>query len=129
MMCTLLASTVMLGSCDSLSNISNGFLLDVVISGPGVSNHEATLEMGKTLQLSAQEILGGTSDMVWKSYDESVATVDKKSGLVTPVAPGRVRITAYTDTKDVANGDYIFVTVVGASMSVVPDAIDQSLAD
>ena len=129
MMCTLLASTVMLGSCDSLSNISNGFLLDVVISGPGVSNHEVTLEMGKTLQLSAQEILGGTSDMVWKSYDESVATVDKKSGLVTPVAPGRVRITAYTDTKDVANGDYIFVTVVGASMSVVPDAIDQSLAD
>lgn len=119
----------MLGSCDSLSNISNGFLLDVVISGPGVSNHEVTLEMGKTLQLSAQEILGGTSDMVWKSYDESVATVDKKSGLVTPVAPGRVRITAYTDSKDVANGDYIFVTVVGASMSVVPDAIDQSLAD
>jgi len=125
----LLASTMTLGSCDSMSNISNGFLLDVTISGPGVSNHEVTLEMGKTLQLSAQEILGGTSDMVWRSYDESVATVDKKSGLVTPVAPGRVRITAYTDTKDFANGDYVFITVVGASISVVPDAIDQSLAD
>lgn len=125
----LIASTMMLGSCDSLSNMSNGFLLDVTISGPGVSNHEVTLEMGKTLQLSAQEALNGMSDMVWKSYDESVATVDKKSGLVTPVAPGRVRITAYTDTKDVANGDYVFVTVVGASLSVVPDAIDQSLAD
>ena len=125
----LLTATMMLGSCDSLSNMSNGFLLDVTISGPGVNNHEVTLEMGKTLQLSAKETLNGMSDMVWKSYDESVATVDKKSGLVTPVAPGRVRITAYTDTKDVANGDYVFVTVVGASLNVVSDAIDQSLAD
>ena len=101
----------------------------MVISGPGVVNHEATLEMESTLQLSCAEKFSGMNEVVWTSLDESVAKVDARSGLVTPVAPGRVKITAYTDTEPVRNGDYIYVTVVGKSISIVNDALNQSLAD
>jgi hypothetical protein len=110
--------------------MDNGtFLFDMVISGPGVVNHEATLEMESTLQLSCAEKFSGMNEVVWTSLDESVAKVDARSGLVTPVAPGRVKITAYTDTEPVRNGDYIYVTVVGKSISIVNDALNQSLAD
>jgi len=49
--------------------------------------------------------------------------------VVTPVATGIVRIDAYTDTKNVRQGDYVMVTVVGKSLGVIDDALDQSLAD
>lgn len=45
------------------------------------------------------------------------------------VASGTVRIYAYTDTKDVRQGDYVLVTVVGKSIVVVGDALNQSLAE
>lgn len=125
---TLAVSTSVLTSCDSMANLDKTVLLDFNISGPGVSNHEVTIEIGNTLQLSCREILGGMSEVVWKSYDESIATIDA-NGVVTPVAPGRVKITAYSDTENVRNGDYVFVTVVAKGMSVVNDALDQSLAD
>lgn len=129
-MLSMVGAVSLFGGCKEVANMDNGFMLtDVVISGPGVNNHEVLLEMESTLQLSARETFQGMSDMVWKSYDESVATVDPKSGLVTPVAPGTVKITAYTNTKDVANGDYIIVTVAGKSLAVIGDALDQSLAD
>ena len=76
-----------------------------------------------------QEKYDGMTDMIWKSEDESIAKVDYKTGLVTPVAPGTVKITAYTDTKDVRQGDYIMITVVGKSLSVIDDGLDQSEAD
>jgi len=47
----------------------------------------------------------------------------------TPVAPGTVKITAYTDTENVRQGDYIFITVVGKSLVVSSVALDQSLAE
>ena len=126
----MLLSATALTSCDALANLDNGtFLGDMVISGPGVNNHEAILEMESTLKLSCAEKFSGMNDVVWKSYDESVATVDERSGVVTPVAPGTVKITAYTDTENVRQGDYIFITVVGKSLVVVGDALDQSLAD
>ena len=122
----IMGSIMLFGGCKELSNYDNGFmLLDVVISGPGVSNHAAMVEMESTLQLSAQEKFDGMTDMVWKSFDESIAKVDPKTGLVTPVAPGTVN----TDTKDVRQGDYIMITVVGKSLGVIDDALDQSLAD
>ena len=126
----IMGSIMLFGGCKELSNYDNGFmLLDVVISGPGVSNHAAMVEMESTLQLSAQEKYDGMTDMIWKSEDESIAKVDYKTGLVTPVAPGTVKITAYTDTKDVRQGDYIMITVVGKSLSVINDALDQSQAE
>ena len=69
------------------------------------------------------------NEVVWTSLDESVVKVDARSGLVTPVAPGTAMVKAYTDTKIVRQGDYIIITVVGKGLSIVNDALDQSLAD
>jgi hypothetical protein len=38
-------------------------------------------------------------------------------------------VKAYTDTEDVRQGDYVVITVVGKSLIVIGDALDQSLAD
>ncbi len=48
---------------------------------------------------------------------------------MTPVAPGTAMVKAYTDTKTVRQGDYVVITVIGKSLSVIGDALDQSLAD
>ena len=126
----MLLSATALTSCDALSNLDNGtFLGDMVISGPGVANHEATLEMESTLQLKCAEKFSGMNEVRWRTADPNIAKVDETSGLVTPVAPGIVRIDAYTDTENVRQGDYVMVTVVGKSISIVGDALDQSQAD
>ncbi len=96
---------------------------------PGVANHEATLEMESTLQLKCAEMFSGMNEVRWRTADPNIAKVDETSGLVTPVAPGIVRIDAYTDTENVRQGDYVMVTVVGKSLIVVDDALNQSLAD
>ena len=126
----MLLSATALTSCDALANLDNGtFLGDMVISGPGVANHEATLEMESTLQLKCAEMFSGMNEVRWRTADPNIAKVDETSGLVTPVAPGIVRIDAYTDTENVRQGDYVMVTVVGKSLSVIDDGLDQSLAD
>ena len=46
----LVATTGVFSSCDALSNLDNGtFLGDMVISGPGVSDHKLTIEMESTV--------------------------------------------------------------------------------
>ena len=102
---------------------------DMVISGPGVVNHALTIEMESTVQLTCAEKFSGMNEVVWTSLDETVVKVDARSGLVTPVAPGTAMVKAYTDTKIVRQGDYIIITVVGKGLSIVNDALDQSLAD
>ena len=126
----MVATTGVFSSCDALSNLGNGtFLGDMVISGPGVSNHAVTIEMESTVQLYCAEKFSGMNEVVWKSYDESVVKVDERTGVLTPVAPGTAKVTAYTDTEPVRQGDYVMVTVVGKGISIVDDALDQSLAD
>lgn len=64
-----------------------------------------TLPISMTLQLKVTE---GYNDLTWSSDDEEIATVDE-NGLVTPKAPGKVRITA-------AEGEYrdsITIRIVG----------------
>ena len=122
----MVATTGVFSSCDALSNLDNGtFLGDMVISG----NHEATLEMESTLQLYCAEMFSGMNEVRWRTSDPNIAKVDETSGVVTPVATGIVRIDAYTDTKNVRQGDYVMVTVVGKSLGVIDDALNQSLAD
>ena len=126
----LVATTGVFSSCDALSNLDNGtFLGDMVISGPGVSDHKLTIEMESTVQLKCAEKFSGMNDVVWTSSDESIVKVDARSGVITPVAPGTAMVKAYTDTEDVRQGDYVVITVVGKSLIVIGDALDQSLAD
>jgi hypothetical protein len=126
---SLVASTTVLSSCEVYGSLDNStFLGDMVITGPGVNNHELTIEMESTVQLYCHEKFSGMNEVVWKSYNENVATVDQ-NGVITPVAPGQVRITAYTDTEKVRQGDYVIVTVIAKGMLLINDDIDQSLAD
>lgn len=61
------------------------------------------LEVGKTMQLSAQLIPSNVTDptVIWESADESIATV--KSGLLTGVKAGKTTVKAYAyDNKAVS---------------------------
>jgi uncharacterized protein YjdB len=69
------------------------------------------------------------NDVVWTSLDESIVKVDERSGVITPVAPGTAMVKAYTDTEPVRQGDYVVITVIPKSLSIISDALDQSLAD
>ena len=70
---------------------------------------EASLAPGETLRLSASVIPAYADDLsvVWRSSDESVASVDE-AGLVTAVAPGACEITAESDN---GRGDVCTVIV------------------
>ena len=126
----MVVSATVLSSCDKLANMDNGtFLGDMVISGPGVSDHKLTIEMESTVQLYCAEKFSGMNDVVWYSLDESIVKVDARSGVITPVAPGTATVKAYTDTENVRQGDYVVITVIPKSLNVIGDALDQSLAD
>lgn len=126
----MVATTGVFSSCDTLANMDNGtFLGDMVISGPGVSDHKLTIEMESTVQLKCAEKFSGMNDVVWTSLDESIVKVDARSGVITPVAPGTATVKAYTDTENVRQGDYVMITVIPKSLNVIGDALDQSLAD
>lgn len=126
----MVVSATVLSSCDTFANLGNGtFLGDMVISGPGVSDHKLTIEMESTVQLYCAEKFSGMNDVVWYSLDENIVKVDARSGVITPVAPGTAMVKAYTDTEPVRQGDFVEVTVIAKGLSIVNDALDQSLAD
>ena len=126
----MVATTGVFSSCDTFANLDNGtFLGDMVISGPGVSDHKLTIEMESTVQLKCAEKFSGMNDVVWTSLDESIVKVDARTGVITPVAPGTAMVKAYTDTENVRQGDYVMITVIPKSLNVIGDALDQSLAD
>lgn len=115
-----------LSSCD---NEDNWLSEAVTISGPGVVHHEVTLEAGQTLQLKATKgvLISGTG-FSWTSSDPAVATVDQ-NGLVTAIAAGQVTITAATTGSSVISIGSITLNVLGSTISVVDDQIDQSEAE
>jgi hypothetical protein len=126
----MVATTGVFSSCDAFANLANGtFLGDMVISGPGVSDHKLTIEMESTVQLKCAEKFSGMNDVVWTSLDESIVKVDERTGVITPVAPGTAMVKAYTDTEPVRQGDYVMITVIPKSLNVIGDALNQSLAD
>ena len=115
-----------LSSCD---NEDNWLSEAVTISGPGVVHHEVTLEAGQTLQLKATKgiLISGTG-FSWTSSDPAVATVDQ-NGLVTAIAAGQVTITAATTGSSVISFGSITLNVLGSSIGLVDDQIDQSEAE
>jgi uncharacterized protein YjdB len=60
----------------------------VAISGP------STVQAGFTITLSAEVDVGANQEVAWSSSDQTIATVDPTSGLVTGVMAGTVTITA-----------------------------------
>ncbi len=69
----------------------------VAAEGVTISCHEATLEAGETMILTAQVLPQDAADpsVIWSSDNEAVATVDE-TGTVTAVSAGQVVITATT---------------------------------
>lgn len=122
----LLAVVVLVSSCES--NADNALWWSDIysISGPGVTNHAVTLEIGQTLQLSATP---DTKGLEWFTNNESVAVVSE-NGLVTAIGVGQAYITVYPkEFESSANGNYVVVTVINKSDGFVDDSIDQSEAE
>ena len=91
---------------------------EVVISGDGVSENTAKLQLGKTLQLTATYQSNAPQtyaayDGKWSSDNESVATVDAQSGLVTAVTLGTANISAMVNGTTAS----VAVTVVAAEVA------------
>lgn len=91
---------------------------EVVISGDGVSENAAKLQLGKTLQLTATYQSNAPQtyaayDGKWSSDNEAVATVDAQSGLVTAVALGTANISATVNGATAS----VAVTVVAAEVA------------
>ena len=91
---------------------------EVVISGDGVSENAAKLQLGKTLQLTATYQSNAPQtyaayDGKWSSDNESVATVDAQSGLVTAVTLGTANISAMVNGTTAS----VAVTVVAAEVA------------
>ena len=122
----IVVAPLALSSCDNEDNWFGG---GVIISGPGGVHHEVTLEAGQTLQLSATKgaLIAGKG-FAWTSSDPAIATVDQ-NGLVTAIAAGEVTITCSTTGSDVITNGSITIYVLGSSIALVDDLIDQSEAE
>ena len=115
----------LLGACANQDNYI--WWSDITsITGNGVANHQATIGLGQTLQLTAWPT---DAAVEWTSSNVEVATVSE-NGLVTAVSLGEATITAYPKDKEgLANGNYVVVTVKDMSIPYVDDKIDQSEAE
>lgn len=87
-----------------------------------VSASASSLEVGATLQLSAQGLNADGDELnghtfVWASGNEARASVQSSTGLVTGMAPGPVRITATESTS--GRSGHVDITVVPAAVTEV----------
>lgn len=122
----LVAGPWALSSC---SNEDNYWTEPVSIIGHGVVHHEATIEVGSTLQLRAETgiLIGGTG-FEWTSTNPEVATIDE-NGLVKALSAGETTIIATTTGSDITNQGQIVVYVVNMGVGLIDDQIDQSEAE
>ncbi len=84
------------------------------------------VETGSTLQLTANitPTEAKYQDIVWTTSNDAVATVDV-AGLVTPVAPGEVTITATTRDKEGEKSASINLTVKKSLDEIKAEAIEE----
>lgn len=123
----LLTVTVsLLSACYSSEDNAIWWSDIVVIHGKGVANHAVTLEIGQTVQLTAEPADRGLD---WATDNSQVATVSA-DGVVTAVGLGQAVITVYPKEFDgMANGNYVTVTVTDKNIGFVDDQIDQEEAE
>lgn len=122
----LVAGPWALSSC---SNEDNFWSEAVTISGTGVVHHEATIQIGQTLQLKAQKgVMIEGQGFAWESTNPAVATVNA-SGLVTAVKKGETVITATTTGGQVSYTGQITLHVGNMNLGFTDDQLDQSNAE
>lgn len=103
----------------------------ITVEGEGVAYKEVTISVGATLQLGLQIVPSFVNvvDPVWLSEDETVATIDKKTGLVTALKTGVTTINVYSEYNPEIY-DHITLRVSGGSITIdEDDAVDQSEAE
>ena len=122
----LVIGTTALSSC---SNEDNYWSEPINISGPGLQGHEAYLEIGQTLQLTAKNglMVHGTG-FAWESSNTAVATVSA-SGLVTAVGAGTAVLTVYTTGDPVINQNHVTIYVGNQTVAIGSGSVDQSNAE
>lgn len=122
----LSAAVSLLSACSEAEDNGIWWSDVMMIHGEGVADNATTLEIGQTLQLTAEP---ADKELVWNSSNEQVATVSA-DGQVTAAGLGEAIITVYPqEYEHVGNGNYVVVTVVDSSIPFVDDQIDQEEAE
>ena len=120
----LMASALGLSSCSVLDFFTGKGVVSVEIS----SKIKNVYDCSDPFKLKAEvEVKKDTDKSVtWSSSDEKVAKVDKK-GVVTPIKPGKVEITA-TSVYDTKKSDSLKITVLegGEHKSLILEGYDYS---
>jgi uncharacterized protein YjdB len=89
----------------------------IPVTGVALDQNEATLEVGKTLQLKAEikPSDATNSNLRWESSDNNVTNVSNK-GIVTAKAPGYAKVSVYTE--DGNHSDFCHVYVISGGGTV-----------
>lgn len=121
------------GKCTITASTLNGEFSDQCavtvtcpVHGIDLDEHSATLKEGTTLKLNATVFpdRATNKDVLWKSSNEEVATVDDK-GVVTGVKVGNAEITAISeDNESVSSSCKVEVISPVSSISIIPEQID-----
>ncbi len=106
---------------------STGSVSKVAVTGVSLNKTSATLEAGKTLQLTAavRPENATNQDVTWSSNNEDVATVDE-DGLVRAIKAGTAKITVTTE--EAGKNAVATITVKSAAGSAVT-SVELDMAD
>lgn len=128
-MSAIAALCMVLSSCNHDEN-EVWHMWKITIQGENVVLGDVVIPVGATLQLQLNIVptFANVVDPVWRSEDETVATVSP-DGLVTAVKSGETYITVYSAYNPEIN-DRMRLRVSGGAVTVDDDeALDQSKAE
>ena len=113
-------------SSSSTGTESTGKVANVAVTGVSLNQTTATVEVGKTLQLSATVAPENASNqaVTWSSSDKTVATVDTK-GLVTAIKAGTAKITVTT----AEGGKNALATITVTNSAVAVKGVSLSVSE
>lgn len=104
---------------------------DTTIVGVTISseNNIRTIEVGKTIQLSAKVYnTAASQDVIWSSSNEEIADVDN-SGLVTGVAEGNVYIIATSSVDTNVSQSFALIVEKAPEVVINPESVTISSTD